>query len=220
VEEVDENEVAGLELNIQGPELHRLIYNAILFSDVRSTAGGTIQLTVNGSLITVLATDDHVAVVDTAYITTADEPYEIHLSFDSAKQLEKSLRDEKGAVTVGGDDNSITVEELVLPAAKWSEQGYGKDFWGGVQVLTDLQDFSASDPFVAFALNPDRLRKFSLLKTPGKRSYPLDFITGYDEVLDREVMAFKLGPSCSGVLAPLLRSVLKLTYVDEPDVLW
>lgn len=215
MEEVDEDEVAGLELKIDGPDLHRLIYNAILFSDAKSTVGGTIQLTVNESLLTVLATDDHVAVVDTNYITTAGEPWEIHLSLNLAKQLEKLLRDEKRTVTVGGDDNSITVEDLTLPGVDVDPV-----FWRKIEALVDLKDFSASDPFVAFALNPDRLRKFSLLKTPGKQSYPLDFVTGYDEALDREVMAFKIGPTCSGVLAPLLRSVLRLTYVDEPEVLW
>lgn len=194
-------------MKIQASELHRLLYNAILFTDKKSAAGGVAAFRVSEHGLGVMATDDHVAILDVALAPNDDAPEDLFLSLETMKALEKDLRDQNSEIDFAGDPHRI------LGAAD-------PGFWDAVGRMLSLDEFVSDDSLqhVTFGLNPDRLRKFSLLKPGG---YPIDMRYGYDRGVAREVIAFKAGPTLRGVLAPLDRRLLKEKYGPEAgSVMW
>jgi len=190
---------------IQAEDLHRLLYNAILFSDKKSAVDGDILFVLTGNSLAVYATDDHVAITDVCVVEGGPGAAEFLVPLETAKELEKGLRG---------------CTDLADPPAgrSWRDE---RDFWYTVIDLVhgrQFSDFSYDE--VTFAVNPDRMRKFSLIKTPGRTDYPLDFKFGWNDTLEREVLPFKIGPSVRGVLAPVLRGIIREKFKDEKDVMW
>lgn len=199
-------------MKIQASELHRLLYNAILFTDKKSAAGGVAKFRAtfgsgpNMGLV-VFATDDHVAIFDRIPAEGGEEVDEFFLSLETMKALEKDLRDQDSVIDFDFNAHRV-LGDVDL------------ELWDTVVRMLSLKDFESDDSVqhVTFALNPDRLRKFSLIK-PG--NYPIDMRYGYDTGVHRDVIAFKAGPTLRGVLAPLDRELLAEKYGEQSgELLW
>lgn len=195
-------------MRLLSKDLKRLLYNALLFSNKKASAVGDICLVGTVGTLVATATDDHVAFQDyiTSPFTEEAGGFVRYLPYDEARLIEKGLLDDNTAVEVtvltGNEPDSVDQE-----------------FWGMVSEYLSLKDFhDTGDVGVMFALNPNRMRKFSLIKTPGKNEYPIDFL--YGAIGDRDVLAFKCGPTAHGILAPLLRSVVADTLDDAEDAMW
>lgn len=209
-------------MKIQAKDLWRLMYNAQLFTDKKSATGGVAkfrQVIGPSAGLAVFATDDHVAICDKAPGENT-EFGEFFLSLETMKQLEKSLREIVGEMNLVIEDGEFRYIGMD-GAVPFADSG-DPDLWNMVGQMLSGFDFEytplGGDPLTVFALNPDRLRKFSLLK-PG--DYPIDIKTGYDRVLERDLVAFKAGPTLRGVLAPLDRKLLTEKYgEDAGSVMW
>lgn len=198
-------------MKIPAKELHRLLYNAILFTDKKSATGGVAAFRFNEHGLGVMATDDHVAILDVAYVPRpAGAMVDIFLSLDRMKILEKEYRD----LTAEVEFDPESVSFMGSPVDD-------TDLWlrvGKMLSLDDFQSTACEDMDAKFALNPDRLRKFSLLK-PG--DYPIDMHYGYDNAIERDLVAFKAGPTLRGILAPLDRELLAEKFgKDAGSVMW
>lgn len=210
-------------MKIKAADLHRLLYNGCLFTDKKSATGGVAAFVLGGTRLAVMATDDHVAITD--YITVEPQETELvfFLSLESMKRQEKDLRDRAGDLEIDVDTVSTrlgTATGCYVPFADPGDPG----LWNMVGQMLSLSDFGgvagdvAESEGVLFALNPDRLRKFSLLK-PG--DFPVDMRYGYDIAIERDVVAFRAGPTLRGVLAPLDRELLREKYGEQAgSVLW
>lgn len=186
-------------------DLKRLLYNALLFSNKKATAEGVVVLTIAHGWLVATSTDDHVAFQDRIPIEE-ERTGTSYLPFDSVKPFLEEL------------ETSGETHEFFLSGT--NHDGVDESFWEMVFDYLSLKDFKniSTRQETVFALNPNRLRKFGLVKTVGKSEYPIDFL--YGVIQDRDVLAFKVGPTAHGVLAPLLRSVVADTLSDSEEAMW
>lgn len=196
-------------MRVLATDLKRLLYNTLLFSNKKSTAEGVICMVAADGWLTATATDDHVAFQDRIPSTEKHSGgFTRHISFDDAKSVEKSLSAEDAGFITDAALEVIDEVAVVDP-----------DFWGMVFDYLSLSDLDTTMGVVPiFALNPNRMRKFSLVKTPGKTEYPIDFI--YGDIYGRDVLAFKAGPTAHGILAPLIRETVAATLEDAEEAMW
>lgn len=192
---------------VSSADLHRLLYNLILFSDKKSLTGGAAFLHASDGRLYGFATDDHIAFADWIPVDLSgwfgDDDILFTLSLENMKISEKDLR--------------TTVATRITYFDDFVENNLPEDLR---ETVVGLCVFHGFDPAGAaedrFALNPERLRKFTLVKFAGKESFPIDCRPGWSNILDREVIGFKIGPTAQGVIATLDRDVLKEVYGDQP----
>lgn len=181
--------------------LHRMVYNAILYSHKDTFAQGWTLWTVGGRSLRVTAFDDYFALSDQAQVRDFSGPDRSMMSLDMLKELEKSLRDL---------DEDFDLANL--PLEPW-DQGIGPELQDA-DGLCFPEGYLNPTPADFVALSPDRLRKLSLIKPGG---YPIDFRV-YDppEGSDAErVIAFRCGPTVRGTMAAVSRSRLLELYSGE-----
>lgn len=226
-------------MKILAEHFQRLLYNAIQFSSKDSSLGGVVLFHSTGEVLEVYASDDYVAMVDTAPIEDTPE-IDFWLGLREVKELEKALRVTEGQVQTQYPVGSESLEVM------WLAEG-GKDVLSVVvERVAEPPDFSAVVEIVhsepnpltgefspsaePFAIRSERFTKFRLLKTPESPScrdgYPIDFLW------DGRVVRWKCGPNMKGVIGPLARysytdqatgeqvTGIKSLYSEEVEVLW
>lgn len=199
-----------MEGSVPAVELHRIAYNALQYSGKDTAVQGTTMWYRWEDELAVVAFDDYFALNDAVRgIPDWDEEEKPSLmTLGQLQNLEKALRDMEGDYTLG-DLPFVDPEETLGPAMT-SEAGKT------LQAVTDKifgldSGYLSGDSLAVFALNPDRLRRLSLLKPKG---YPLDFQTAYDVDRDENVILFRYGPNCRGAIAPLDREILKEKFKE------
>lgn len=179
--------------SVSSADVHRLAYNALLYSHKDTIAQGYTLWTRGGSLLRVTAFDDYFALTD--MITGLEHEHAAHylMKLDDLKAMEKELRDIDSMISLADlnflpDDRQLSMELHDADALCFPE-GYLDE-----QAITVI------------ALAPDRLRKLSLLKPSG---YPIDLKVFGDP---ESVIAFRYGPNVRGAMAPEDRQKLMKLY--------
>jgi hypothetical protein len=219
-------------MRLASADLARLCYNAIQFSAKDSSLGGVVCFRPGNDFLSVYASDDYVAMVDSAPADPS-APDLIHLGLKEVKELEKDLRAAEGEVemAVVVEDEETNLNALIN----------GIDHY--YPVVADPPDFSpvvdvvhsaprlwpAGHPAQPFAVRAERFSKFRLLRTPESPScadgYPADLLW------DNDLLRVKVGPYLRAVIAPLARETFESyggtstvgiqdLYAEEPNVLW
>lgn len=198
-------------MKILAEHFQRLLYNAIQFSAKDSSLGGVVLFHSTGEVLEVYASDDYVAMVDTAPIEDAPE-IDFWLGLKEVKELEKWLRDKDGEVEIILHEQEIEVDHVLHSSLPLQIVSEPPDFCAVVEVVHSepnpfTGEFSpASEPF---AIRAERFTRFRLLKTPDSPScrdgYPIDFLW------DGRLVRWRCGPNLKGVIGPLAR----YSYVDQ-----
>lgn len=188
-----------MEGSVPATELHRIAYNALQYSGKDTVTQGVTFWYRWEDELAVVAFDDYFALSDSVRGMEVDfdeeKPYLMPL--DMLQILEKQLRETEGDFPL--DDLPLEPLDHTLDPGKTLVAASDK-IWG-----LD-SGYLAGDSLAVFALNPDRLRRLSLLKPKG---YPIDFIHTYDVDRDEHPILFRYGPTCRGAIAPLDRTILK-----------
>jgi len=200
-------------MQIQAADLARLCYNGVQFSAKDSSLGGTVMFYPTTSQLFVCASDDYVAMEDSAPARTFSAPSmggdHFYLGLKELKELEKFLRDKDGSAqtqfpgdgkaleVMSRNDDATDLVSVLLPLPEDPP-----DF----QPVMDILNLPPN-PFqhigIPFAIRAARFTKFRLLRTPPspstKDEYPVDFHW------DGDLLRWKCGPFLRGVVAPLQR---------------
>jgi hypothetical protein len=195
-------------VKVAAEDLTRVLYNAILFSDAKSQAAGLIGVSFVNDRMYMAASDDFVIIRDSMPHPSHD-PFFIDVKH--AKEVLKLLADAEA------DPEHFTIDELFTPAEnRWEDQ-----FGMAIGMMLDPKSFSTDEGRTqTFAIRPNRFAKFGRIKTTD--DYPIDFQTGLIDLnnFTREVLRFKAGTTCHGILAPVLRSSLHDEFGEETAALW
>lgn len=186
----------GLVGKIQAQDLHRMAYNALQYCSKDSTAGGTTLWDVCPNGITVVAYDDYFAIADSVGLGTEAkcEPKVYGMELRHLQTLEKYLRDQV----------EYDLDEL-LPALKgW----YPPELDSASDLIFTETETPGTPLLQSFSLNPDRLRRLSLLRPKG---YPLAFHVSKTPTGD-EMLLFRYGPTVRGAIALLDEGTLRGIY--------
>lgn len=182
-------------------DLHRVFYNAIQFSRKDSLIGPGVMLRLMDNELEVSSSDDYVSIHDTVPVFGAQGvDSRGWVSLEDAKALEKQLRDEK-------EDEAFPLDSIPTTYRPTTDQ---KTIWEQLEIfgLESQDEDSREELAYDFAILPDRLTKLSRLKPGG---YPIDIRKV--EVEDKRLLAFKCGPTLTGLIAPLNREI----WMEQDD---
>lgn len=187
-------------LLLSSDELGRLLYNATLFTKPKSVMGDAVRIEMNWDSIHITASDDHVIMMDKTDEVTAVKGRKyskLHFSKKTLKEMLAALPEEPEEIDAADFFSDYT------------ETGdYNPDVLSIIDRMTKEYGVLGSHHEYAWALNRDRLRNLGLLKTPGDTVFPIDFNQSWSQVLERNVVQLKVGPTIKGFIAPLLRGGL------------
>lgn len=196
-------------MKVAAEDLSRVLYNAILFSDAKSQAAGLIGVSFVNDRMYMVGSDDFVIIRDSLPAPGSHDPFFVDLK--QAKEILKYLSD------VGSDTPEPTINDLFTPSSSHWEDQFGM----ALAMMLDPKSFSTDEGRTqTFAIRPGRFAKFGRIKTTD--DYPIDFQTGLIDIdrFTREVLRFKAGTTCHGILAPVLRSSLHDEFGEETAALW
>jgi len=173
------------------------VYNALLFAPRK----GELKLSITGGEVRV--SGECVTVVDAPGLTVARfrlDPEGRRLSRTMYLQADV-LSEIMNFTSVDADSSDISYS----PTSDYPETWLQADNFLGVPCIPSMKPF---------AVNPDRLSKFSLLRPRATKelAYPLDLETVV--IQDRDVVRWRYGPDAEGVLFHLNRKV------QPPSGLW
>lgn len=185
---------------IRSQDVARMAWNASLYSNQNSAARGRVLWILGPRGCRVVATDDYVVLVDTTEGAFNPGAQYLLMELKELKGLEKGLREDADGLydldLLPGDPLDVeTVSELELYAAD--------------QLVAEAQTLNQAFELSTFAVAPDRLRNLARVK-PG--DYPIDLKIFSQET---ELLAFKIGPTVTGVIAPLDRDELSSQYTEK-----
>lgn len=188
-----------MEGKIRTKDLHRLAYNGLLYANkTRACEGNTLWIR-GGDRLRVVTTNDYFILVDEIRGLDHHRPEtDKIMPLDFLKLLEKELRGHDGEFDLS--DLQFTVNERMADML-WQADEYVHNISG--------RQFDGD----RFTINPDDLRRLSLIKPQG---YPLDFLTKRAEIGPGQYVAdlhFKVGPDARGVISTLYRQELLKTYI-------
>lgn len=194
-----------MEGTVPATELHRITYNALQYSGKDTACQGTTMWYRWEDELAVVAFDDYFALSDSVrgMETDFDEEKPYLMDLGMLQILEKQLRETEGDFPLG--DLPLEPLDQTLDPGKTLMAVTDKIFGLDSGYLSEAKDQGG------FALNPDRLRRLSLLKPKG---YPIDFIHTYDVDRDEFPILFRYGPTCRGAIAPLDRTILKEKFKE------
>lgn len=177
-----------------------MAWNASLYSNTHSEARGRTLWILGARGCRVVATDDYVAIVDHQDADLDPWAQYILMDLKDLKGLERGLREDADGLfdlaLLPGDPLDVeAVSDLAL---------YYAD-----QLTAEAQTLSQSFECSTFAVAPDRLRNLARVK-PG--DYPIDLKVFSHET---EMLGFKVGPTVTGLIAPLDRDLLREQYTEK-----
>lgn len=181
-----------------------MAYNALLYSGKDTATQGMTMWYRWDTELAVVAYDDYFAIHDAVEgleICSEVETF-VFLPLAELQTLEKSLRDAEGGVTLGSIPFVDPGE--TLPPGRFALQDVEDKVWG-----LENGELTEAKTDAPFAVNPDRLRRLSLLKP---KNYPLDFQMVYDTDQDVNLLLFKYGPTCRGAISLLNRGILESKF--------
>jgi hypothetical protein len=184
---------------MKAEELHRMTYNALLYSHKDTAAQGYTLWTRGGDALRVTAFDDYFAITDRMTGLQHTNVKHDLMSLDELKTLEKLLRDMT---------DEIAFDEL--PFVSTGGEGFAAELHDA-DALCFPEGYLTLGLVDYIALSPDRLRRLSLLKPAG---FPIDMCT-YNDDKKGVVLSFRYGPTVRGAIAPLDRKILKGLYQGE-----
>jgi len=200
--------VAGLTTNITSNTTNDFHFSYLRNFWSWANPGGVVQFRSWGTGLTVTASDGHVALEDSADVNDPDTSGSTwYIPVEVAKEWEKLLRDPPAI-----DDYDPELQSNSVPCPDG-------EIWATIEKMLSMvhfTDVSRLEGMTVFALNPDRLRKFTLVEP---RGFPIDFRYGYDTEVGRDLLAYRVGPTCRGLVAPLDRESVAETFADV-DVMW
>jgi hypothetical protein len=182
-------------------ELHRAAYNALQYSNKNSALKGDVIWIRGAHGLRVVATDDYFILVDQVdALEYSGKPETRVMNLAGLKELEKLLR---------GDNTEwmdLDLLDLSEPNdVQWSTQSLLE----ADRLVFDSDKWKESTA-TGFALAPDRLRRLALVK-PGE--HPIDIKVFEND--GEQMLAFRIGPTVRGLIAPLNRDTLRGIYDGE-----
>ncbi len=183
-------------------DLRRVAYNTRIYSmKSASIEGGSLWI--QGALtIRVVSSDDYIILTDTAQVVGAGgASYEV-MSYDQLEGLSKALEAHEDDYFDLGDVSIESDSPHMGTLAEADQIVFEVDHYGTVGGPT-------------FAVAPQRLAKFRLVKPGG---FPIDIRSFEEAVCDgliNRILGYRIGPTVRGVIAPLDREKLKGKYTGE-----
>lgn len=190
-----------IECKVPTKDLHRMVYNTLLYSKKDTAAQGRTLWARGDGKVRITAFDDYFALSDIHTDGVWTEPSFYLMELDDLKALELTLR----------DDENPRVDLSTLPLiSAVTGSPMSRELWQA-DALCYPEGWLKEDTITMVAMAPDRLRKLSLIK-PGK--FPIDLRVFADPGADA-VIAFRCGPTVRGAMAPVNREDLAKIYTGE-----
>src|ERR1700749_4829279 len=196
-------------IRIDAERFYEMVYNARLYCTKSSALPPLSYWTTCDFDMSVTTSDDMVALTDWGKVETdGDDVYsEYFVPLDHLNEWERGFRTTKGPLDV----ESVFLGEHFKPHEE------AESFRVIAQAVHEGVNRTLPDSHVGpWAVHPDRLRKLSLVK-PG--SYPIAVQRGWNDVVNSEVLAIKIG-RVRGLIMPMEYDVLQEKYNETPEVLW
>lgn len=206
-------------MKISSGNLHRLLHNAQLFTQLDSSNKGyaffcTTLGDEQGGALHVLATDDVVCLRDSVYGLDVDGTERFMLKRKDLVNWERSLREAHTEMDLSRGNLDLMME------FETNLSDDTLDYWFDVETVINY--FIPTDHTGPIAISPARLKKFSQLVFPmnsDKDGFPLDLVFG--TVFEDVQVGWKCGPTATGLISPLDRDTLSERYDSRHrGVLW
>jgi hypothetical protein len=183
---------------VPAQSLHRMAYNALQYCSKDSTVKGATLWTHWDDTLSVTASDDLFAINDIVDIDgdVYLETRSFGLTLKALQELEKYLRDESEDF----DLSKITFDEVPFDHLK-----------SAYNLIFTEPDRKGRDALDGFCVNPDRLRRLSLLKPKG---YPIA-LRAAENPQGEAMLLFRYGPTVRGAISLLDEGVLAGIYSGE-----
>lgn len=208
-------------MHVTSDSLARLTANALLYVNAKSLRTlGLSRFRVVGDKLSMLASDDYIAVYDTADITDNKEEVDFYLDKDALTKLEAYSRSNKkfdgdlnfskdyDKLTFSVGEDSITVELPEFKESVFENYDLAEHF------LFDEEDFPPTLTTV-WALHPDRVAKLYRLKQQGEGA-PIDMI--FCETNGEPLVRFRYGLTILGIIAPIRREVVDDKFLWKNNI--
>lgn len=180
---------------IKTDELRRLVRNAQVYALKSSSVKG-YTLWIRGAVtLRVVSTDDFIVLTDEAETVGQDHPGYYLMSHQRLSDLAVYLQESQDELY---DLDQIPFEQ--------PHPGHLETLTEADQMVFEV-DHLTRTPVKGLCIHPERLKKLNLVKPGG---YPIDLV-GFNKD-GSDLVAFKIGPTVQGLIAPLDRDELRKMY--------
>ncbi len=207
-------------VTIEAKRLLEMCYNVRTYTPSKGSLEPFTYWTTKDLSITATASDNYVAITDSANCeTVAPEYREFFVGLPGLKQWEELLKPLDGTVSISWDDESVLMTGSPLEPPVSIPLVFSEELRTWRLIVSAIHEtlYSGDHERISkpFALHPDRLRKLSLLK-PG--TYPICIQIGESEVVENVAAQFQIG-SVRGIIQPMDYDDLQELYKEETWVL-
>jgi hypothetical protein len=196
--------------------LARLTANALLYVNAKSLrTAGLSRFRIASGTISVIASDDYIAIFDIGSISDATHSIDFVLDQSQLKLIEEFARKNKKydcQLDFGSDFDTLTLtigEDVIKVELPEYDERVANNYEMAEAFLFDEEQFPATATQV-WAFQPTRVAKLYRLKVEDNDA-PIDF--KFCETSAQPIVRFRYGKSIVGIIAPMRREQVNEEYL-------